>query len=323
MSHNQQSGKDDFEYDICVVGSCVQDVVAYTSRFPKPGESVRGSSFKLNCGGKGANQAVTAARLGVRVAMVAMVGKDMFGDGTVANFKAENVQTDYVFQTSEAATGAANIFVEDSGENCIVVVLGANLLLTVDHVKQAEKIIASSKVLLCQFEIEPSVSLEAMKIARKHGVKTIINPAPGLQNVDREIYQFADIICPNENEAEIMTGRSITNIDNAIDCIGAIRSDLSSTSVIITLGSKGCVFQTKDMDTPEYLPAVEVKAVDTVGAGDSFVGSLAFFVATLPQLSLSSQIARANQIASVSVQRPGTQPSYAKREELPAELFTL
>ncbi|XP_072103379.1 ribokinase isoform X4 [Mobula birostris] len=187
-------------YDVVVVGSCMTDLVSFAPRLPKAGETIHGCKFFIGFGGKGANQCIQAARLGAKAAMVCKVGNDSFGENYIQNFKCNGISTEYVGQTSEASTGVASITVNDDGQNAIVIVAGANLLLNSEDLKQASNAICCAKVVVCQLEIQPAISLEALKIAHEAGVKTIFNPAPATAGLDPDFYKNTDVFCCNESE---------------------------------------------------------------------------------------------------------------------------
>ncbi|KAM9355918.1 ribokinase isoform 2-T2 [Pholidichthys leucotaenia] len=308
-------------FDIIVVGSCMTDLVSQAPRLPKAGETIHGHKFFIGFGGKGANQCIQAARLGVRTIMVCKVGKDFFGDNYIQNFKDNGVHTDFIRQTSDAATGAASITVNQSGENTIVIVGGANLLLGSEELQDMLPFIHRAKVVLCQLEIRPETTLQALRMARNAKVKTIFNPAPATPDLDPEFYRLTDVFCCNETEAELLTGSSVSSVDDAHKAAEEFLRR-GCGAVIITLGPQGCVVLHDQESTPKHVPAPKVSAVDTTGAGDSFIGALAFFVATRPSLPLEEMALRANQVAAVSVQAVGTQTSFPHRRELPEWLFS-
>ncbi|XP_013404621.1 ribokinase [Lingula anatina] len=307
--------------DIVVVGSCMTDLVSFVPELPKPGETLFGNKFLTGFGGKGANQAVVAARLGANVAMVAKVGDDSFGHNYIQNFKENKINVDYVSTTREAPTGVAPISVTPDGQNAIVIISGANLYLSENDLQKAEPVIKTAKVVLCQLEISTETALATLKMAKKHGVKTILNPAPGQQNLDPEIYANTDIMCPNESEAAKITG---INVDTMEDAHKAIKwlLDQGCGMVILTLGKKGSVFATKENPTPIHIPAKQVKTVDSTGAGDAFVGALAFYLAHYSSIDLQEAIRRSGEIATISVQKTGTQTSYPWRKDIPRDLFS-
>ncbi|NP_001011336.1 ribokinase [Xenopus tropicalis] len=305
---------------VIVVGSCMTDLVSVTPRLPKAGETIHGSKFFIGFGGKGANQCIQAARLGVKTSMVCKVGKDSFGNDYIANFTKNHVSTDFVGQTAEAATGAASIIVNAEGQNAIVIVAGANLLLDSEDLKRASTAISRANVLVCQLEIRPEISLEALKMARSSGVKTIFNPAPAVAQLDPEFFTHSDIFCCNESEAEILTAAPVNSPQEA-GTAGALLLEKGCKVVIITLGGEGCVILSQEDPTPKHISTNKVKAVDSTGAGDSFVGALAYYMALYPHLCMEDMVKRSNYIASVSVQTAGTQTSYPHRAELPQGMF--
>lgn len=307
-------------FDVVVVGSCMTDLVSQAPRLPRAGETIHGHKFFIGFGGKGANQCVQAARLGVKTAMVCKVGKDFFGDNYIQNFKDNGVHTDFVGQTSDAATGAASITVNDAGENAIVIVAGANMLLGREELQKALPAISHAKVLVCQLEISPQMSLQALRMARDNRVKTIFNPAPAVPDLDPDFYKVSDVFCCNESEAELLTGSSVTNVEEAHHA-GRELLKRGCGSVIITLGPQGSVVLKAQETTSKHIPVTAVTAVDTTGAGDSFIGALAFYMANYSTMPLEEMACRANQVAAVSVQAVGTQTSYPFRRNLPAELF--
>ncbi|XP_008295290.1 ribokinase [Stegastes partitus] len=307
-------------FDVVVVGSCMTDLVSQAPRLPKAGETIHGHKFFIGFGGKGANQCIQAARLGVKTAMVCKVGKDFFGDNYIQNFKDNGVHTDFVGQTSDAATGAASITVNDAGENAIVIVAGANMLLGREELQKALPAISRAKVLVCQLEISPQTSLEALRMARDNKAKTIFNPAPAIPDLDPDFYKVSDVFCCNESEAELLTGSSVTNLEEAHRA-GQELLKRGCGSVIITLGPQGSVVLKAQESTSKHVPVPAVTAVDTTGAGDSFIGALAFYMANYSTMPLEEMARRANQVAAVSVQAVGTQTSYPFRRNLPAELF--
>ncbi|XP_029349295.1 ribokinase isoform X3 [Echeneis naucrates] len=253
-------------FDVMVVGSCMTDLVSQAVRLPKPGETIHGHKFFIGFGGKGANQCVQAARLGAKTMMVGKVGKDFFGDNYIQNFKDSGVHTDFVGQTSEAATGAASIVVNDA-------------------------------------------------------VKTIFNPSPAIPDLDPDFYRVSDVFCCNESEAELLTGSSVANVEEAYQASQELLKR-GCGSVIITLGSQGCVVLKAQEFTPKHIPTAAVTAVDTTGAGDSFIGALAFYMAHYSTMPLEEMACRANHVAGVSVKVVGTQTSFPFKKHLPAELFS-
>lgn len=301
---------------ICVVGASNMDLISYVPRLPKIGETLHGSKFSMGFGGKGANQAVMAAKLGGDVAMITKLGKDVFGKDTMENFKAMGVDTRGVSFTEEAFSGVAPIAVDPAGNNSIIIVSGANDLLTVEDLTAVKEVIKESKILVCQLEISPEVTLEALRMAKDADAITIFNPAPARAELPSELYKVSDIFCPNESETELLTGMPV-NTDEQAEAAARELMSRGAKTVILTLGERGSLLVTTD--DCELIPATPVTPVDTTGAGDAFVGSLAFFLAE--GLDLKEAVVRANKVAAVSVQGLGTQTSFPNQTELPTELF--
>uniref|UniRef100_A0A4W4EJP9 Ribokinase n=1 Tax=Electrophorus electricus TaxID=8005 RepID=A0A4W4EJP9_ELEEL len=289
-------------------------------RLPKAGETIHGHKFFIGFGGKGANQCVQAARLGARTAMVCKVGKDFFGNSYIQNFKDNGICTAFVDQTSDAVTGVASITVNTAGQNAIVIVAGANMLLGEEELQRAQGALGKAKVLVCQLEVSPDTSLQALRIARKNHVKTIFNPAPAIPGLHTDFYKASDIFCCNESEAELLTGECVASVEDAVR-VGRELLHRGCASVIITLGPQGCVVLQATHPEPRHVPTSQVTATDTTGAGDSFIGALAFYIAHYPTMPLEEMARRANLIAAVSVQTVGTQMSYPFKNDLPPELF--
>lgn len=307
--------------DVVVVGSCMTDLISYVPRLPKPGETLHGERFAIGFGGKGANQCIVSSRLGAKTAMVAKVGNDTFGNNYIQNFRDNGVNIEHVSTTPEAATGVAPIAVSEDGQNAIVIVSGANLKLTETDVQRSEGLISSARVVVCQLEIKPDVTITALKLAKKHNVVTIFNPAPALAHLDPSFYVYSDFLCVNETEAEILTGIPVSCPNDSQKVISCLL-ERGCKAVIVTLGSQGSVFATHENPLLCHIPATSVTAVDSTGAGDAFIGALAFYLSTMPNLQLEDIIRRSGKIASASVELPGTQTSYQWQKDLPTELFS-
>jgi len=302
--------------EICVVGACNLDLISYVPRLPRIGETLHGNRFHMGFGGKGANQAVMAAKLGSRVTMVAKVGKDVFGKDTLKNFERWGVMTTHVHLTDKAFSGVAPIAVDTEGHNAIIIVTGANDLLTTEDVEAARPVIAGAQVLVCQLEIPLETTMAALRIAREEGVKSILNPAPARPNLPDDIYPLSDIFCPNESETELLSGLPVTSVDEA-EAAGRILLKKGAGVVILTLGERGSLLIT-DKET-RHVPVASVKALDTTGAGDAFVGSLAHFLAS--GKTVFDAMERANRVAVLSVLSSGTQTSFPEAKDLPPELI--
>ena len=301
---------------VCVVGASNLDLISFVPRLPKMGETLHGTRFHMGFGGKGANQAVMAAKLGGDVTMVTKLGRDIFGENTFKNFESWGIDTKHVLFTEEAFSGVAPITVDEEAHNSIIIVTGANDLLTEEEIEAARSSIAASQVLVCQLEIPVEISLAALRVARQEGVRTIFNPAPGRADLPEEFYQLSDIFCPNETEAELLGGLPVGTLEEAA-ASGQAFLERGAGVVILTLGERGSLLVTKEETT--HVPADRVDAVDPTGAGDAFVGSLAYFLADIKPLA--EAIRRANHIAAVSVQTVGTQVSFPVAADLPAALL--
>jgi ribokinase len=296
---------------ICVVGSTNIDLTFRAARLPRPGETLAGHGFQLGHGGKGSNQAVMAARLGARVTMVGKVGRDVFGEGALRNFREQGIDTTHVLADPERPTGVASIVVDDAARNCILVVPGANLGLTPQDVRAAAGAIRGAGVLLCQLEVSLETVAEALSIAREAKVTTILNPAPAVPLPD-ELLRLADLCVPNESEIELLTGgQSATTVQEAAAAAWELLNRGPRT-VVVTLGERGALIA--GAASAEHVPAPQVAAVDSSGAGDAFIGALGVFLAE--GVPLGEAVKRANAVAALSVTRPGTQASFPARGEL-------
>lgn len=303
---------------ICVVGASNIDLLTKVPRLPKLGETLIGHFFHLGCGGKGANQAVMARNLGAKVTMITKLGKDMFGEYTFKNYQAQGIDTSFVLWDAERFSGVAPIFVDDEGRNMIVIVPGANFGLTPDDVRAAREVLASADVVVCQLEVPVEVTAEALRLAKQEGKAiTVFNPAPGRPLPD-ELVRFSDVIAPNETEAEAITGLPIRTLRDA-EAAARRLMDAGAGAAVITLGERGAMVA--DRDGIAHAPAISVKAVDSTGAGDAFIGTLAYFLARGE--SLRRAVRLSNAAAALSVTKVGTQVSFPSCLELDAFLHTV
>jgi ribokinase len=299
---------------VCVVGASNLDLVSYVPRLPRLGETLHGSRFDTGYGGKAANQAVMAAKLGSRVSLVARVGRDPFGQRMLDNFRQVGVDVAHVAVTDAAPSGVATILVDTEGHNCIVIVGGANQLLSTEDVLAARPAIAAAGAVVCQLEVQLETSMAALREGKRAGAITILNPAPAPQELPEEAYRLTDVLCPNQVEAERLSG---VELDGAGAESAVVRLlERGAGSVIVTLGEHGCLVARGQQVT--RIPGERVPAVDSTGAGDAFVGSLAHFLAA--GCPLEEAAARANRIAAISVTRRGAQASFPDRANLPPEL---
>ncbi len=294
-----------------MVGSSNMDLVVKSPRIPAVGETILGSDFIMTPGGKGANQAVAAAKLGAKVYFIAKLGNDVFAEQSLNNFKKEGVNTKYVVQTKEAPSGVALITVDDAGNNVIVVAPGANQMLSPNDVEKAELDIASSGALVAQLEIPLETVEFAAQLASSSGVPFILDPAPA-QKLSPEFLKMVDLLTPNETEARILTGIEVTsNRDSACTAVKKLL-EYGVKSVILTMGANGFLLGTDDK--MEFVPAVKVNAVDATAAGDAFTGSLA--VGLAQRKTLADAALFANYVAALSVTKMGAQSSMPAREEV-------
>ncbi|MBK8088201.1 MAG: ribokinase [Chitinophagaceae bacterium] len=295
---------------IIVIGSSNTDMVVKSSVLPKPGETILGGTFLMNAGGKGANQAVAAARLGGNVTLVAKVGNDIFGKQSIDGFKTEKINTDFVFIDKGTPSGTALIMVNEEGENCIVVAPGANAQLLPADIEQV-KDISDAAIVLMQLEI-PMETIEAVaKNAKANHQKVIINPAPA-QKLSDELLNGIFLITPNETEATLLTGIKVEGETTASQAADIFLSK-GVQNVIITLGKQGAFFQNKAVKFKIDAPVV--KAMDTTAAGDTFSGALT--VAVTEKMSWQQAVQFAVAAASISVTRMGAQASVPYRKEIP------
>jgi ribokinase len=299
---------------IVVVGSSNTDMIVKLPHLPKPGETVSGGAFSTAAGGKGANQAVAAARAGADVGFVARVGEDSFGEQAIAGFVGDGIDVKHVTRNPAAPSGVALIFVDDAGENCIAVAPGANAELTPKDVEAAEELITKADVVVMQLETPIETVARAAALASQHGVRVILNPAPA-QPLSDEILANVSILTPNESEAEMLTGIQVADDEGAAAAARALVARGVDT-VILTLGSRGAfVFES---ESGELVPSFEVQAVDTTAAGDVFNGSLA--VGLSEGMPLTGAVRFANAAAALSVTKLGAQPSAPTRSEIDAFL---
>lgn len=289
---------------IAVVGSTMIDLVVYAPRIPGAGETLVGDRFQMGFGGKGANQAVMARILGGEVAMVNCLGDDAYGTMTLDNFRAWGVDTTHVVTTTAAASGVAQIWVEPDGMNRIVIVPGANHHLPAAHAVAAVTSLAPG-VVVGQFEIPQEVTTAAFTAARAAGALTILNPAPGAPT-EPALLSVSDWVVPNEVELATLTGSGATD-----DAALAAASKQLGTRLLVTLGPAGCALARPD-GSVRRVPAPRVTAVDTTGAGDAFVGSLAYALGA--GLDDERAMRLANVVAADSVTRPGTHASFPDAE---------
>ncbi len=300
---------------IVVVGSSNTDMIIKAPRIPKPGETVLGGHFSMAAGGKGAIQAVAAARAGGEVAFIARVGTDFFGERAIKSFNADRIDSSLISKDPQEPSGIALVFVGEDGRNSIAVAAGANAKLSGKDIEKSQDAIADARILLMQLEIPVDTVLAAAQIAHANAVPVILNPAPA-QKLSPELLQCISILTPNEFETEVLTGIRVGDngsIGSAADFLLAQGVE----TVLITLGPRGAFLATKGVR--ELVPGFAVRAVDITGAGDVFCGALA--VALSENKTMWDAVTFANAAAAISVTRLGAQPSIPRRHEIEKFLY--
>ena len=295
---------------IVVVGSVNTDMVVKSERIPTPGETVTGGKFVMPAGGKGANQAVAAARLGAEVTLVAKVGQDIFGSQSVEGFKRDNILTDFILADADNHTGVALILVDGAGENLISVAPGANAALTPEEVRNAAERIRSADVVLLQLEIPLETVEFTARLASEAGVIVVLDPAPAAP-LGAELLGNVTYLTPNESEAARLTGIEVT--DEATARAAAEKLIAAGVdNVILTMGTQGALVATGDRAF--MVPSHAVEAMDSTAAGDAFNGGLAFALAR--GMALEDAVREAALVGALSVTRMGAQPSLPTADEL-------
>jgi ribokinase len=288
---------------IIVVGSSNTDMVIQSARIPKPGETILGGSFFMNPGGKGANQAVAAARLGGEVHFICKVGQDVFGDMARQQFIQEGIHTEFVISDADLPSGVALINVDAQGENSITVASGANGALSMSDIEKADALFEVGDVLLIQLETPLQTVWETIQMAHKKGLKVILNPAPAAEIPD-EIYPYIFALTPNETETELLTGVEVHSLAKAQEA-ASILLNKGLSHLLITMGSQGAYYQSAE--TKNFIPTRQVQALDTTAAGDCFNGALAVAISQAKDWEPAIQFAC--EAATRSVTKMGAQAS--------------
>jgi ribokinase len=297
---------------IVVIGSSNTDMVVKSSKLPSPGETVIGETFLMNPGGKGANQAVAAARLGGQVVMSARIGNDVFGKQAISQFEKENIETQFIIVDDELPSGVALINVDANGENCIAVAPGSNSRLSPEDLVKLLENISGSDIALFQLEIPVPTAEFAIRKCFDKKIRVILNPAPACPLPD-DLFPCLYLITPNETEAGLLTGIQVTDVHSAAQAAMQLRTK-GVMNVIITLGAKGAFLLTDTFSG--MIASPQVTAVDTTAAGDCFNGALA--VALAEEMSLEQAVAFACKAAALCVTKLGAQSSMPYRSEMPA-----
>ncbi len=295
---------------VVVVGSYNTDMVVRTSRIPRPGETVINGSFTRGHGGKGANQAVAAARAGAQVTFIGKVGADTLGEEAVNSLRTEGIDTSYIIRDAEHPTGTAWIIVDDRGENSIVVASGANANLTAADVERARGAIAAADVLLLQLECPLQAVRAAVDVASASGVRVILNPAPACA-LESDLLRRIAFLTPNEVEAEMLTGIAVDD-GQQLDAAAGVLLERGVGTVLVTLGARGVYIASPA--GREVVPSFPVLPIDTTAAGDVFNGVLAAFLSK--DHSLHDAVRAANAAGALCVTRPGAQGSVPTLPEI-------
>ena len=291
---------------IAVVGSNMMDLITYVNRMPLRGETIEAPTFEMGHGGKGANQAIAAARLGSEVAMVTRVGDDAFADATIANFERNGIDASHVLRTPGRSSGVAPIFVEPSGENSILIVKGANADLSAADVDAAAPLLAGCQLILMQMEVPVETVYHTVRVAKTLGVPTLLNPAPAAADLDAARLADLAFLTPNETELATLTGLPV---NSEAEAEAAARTLIARGigTVVVTMGGRGALLV--DAGGARHNAPVKVEPVDTTGAGDAFIGAFAHF--HTEGLPVFEALGEAAKYAADSITRRGTQRSYA------------
>lgn len=294
---------------ILVIGSSNTDMTAKTHALPRPGETVLGGVFTMGAGGKGANQAVAAQRLGGEVQFICKVGQDLFGDNAVSQYKAEGLDVSGILRSS-LPSGVALIYVDDHAENCIVVASGANGDLSEADIDLSREAIVNCGILLLQLETPIPSVLKAAKMAHEAGATVVLNPAPACP-LPEELFRYIDLFIPNETELSTFSGLPVDNAEQAQQAAAAMQ-EKGVGKIIVTMGSKGALIC--ESGPTDFVPAHKVKAVDTTAAGDTFCGALCVALSEGKDLKAATEFATA--ASALTVQRMGAQNSIPFRKDI-------
>lgn len=297
---------------ITVIGSINLDTNLRVHHMPKPGETIHATRHYSAAGGKGANQAVAAARSECEVNFIGGIGSDAVGKEMLDLLQKEGINTDGIKTVEQESTGQAFITVDDDGQNSITIYAGANYAFGPEDVLQNRSLIENSDFLVAQFETPVEATIKGFEIAHKAGVKTILNPAPAMTKIPAELLRLTDVITPNETEAATLTNVQVVDKESAQKAANLLHEQ-GVGAVIITIGSKGAFYDYQNKS--ELIPAYKVKAVDTTAAGDTFIGVMASVLK--PDFSnLKAAISFGNKASSITVQHYGAQPSIPYKKDI-------
>ncbi|KPD03645.1 ribokinase [Moellerella wisconsensis ATCC 35017] len=286
------------------------DLITYTNQMPKEGETLEAPSFKIGCGGKGANQAVAAAKLNSKVIMLTKVGDDIFADNTIRNLESYGINTRYVEKVPCTSSGVAPIFVNQNSANSILIIKGANKFLSPEDIDRAAEDLKKCKLIVLQLEVQLETVYHAIAFGNKNKIPVLLNPAPAQRSLDLEYACRCDFFVPNETELEILTNMPVNSIDDVRRASQSLL-DKGLKNVIVTLGEKGVLWMTKDSEV--HVPAIKVNAIDTSGAGDAFIGCFSHYYVHTGDIE--EALKKASLFAALSVTGKGTQSSYPSIEQ--------
>ncbi|WNB92159.1 ribokinase [Bacillus sp. NEB1478] len=301
--------------DIAIVGSNMVDLISYIDKMPKEGETLEAPDFEIGCGGKGANQAVAAAKLGSKVMMVTKVGDDLFADNTIQNLKNFGIDTEFTNKVPGTSSGVAPIFVDPESKNRILIIKGANKHLSPEDVDRAAEKLKKCSLIVLQLEIPLPTIYRAIEFGNEHGIPVIMNPAPASKELDFEYVRRCDFFIPNESELETLTEMPVEN-EEQIQTAALKLVEQGVKNVIVTMGSRGVMWVTKDH--VQTVSSHKVDAIDTTGAGDAFIGCFSHYYVQDGDVLQAMKMATA--FAALSVTKRGTQTSYPTLEQ--TESFT-
>ncbi|EEX67915.1 MULTISPECIES: ribokinase [Mitsuokella] len=296
---------------IAVIGSNMVDLTSYITRMPVLGETLEAPDFSMGCGGKGANQAVAAAKYGADVLMMTKVGDDAFADNTIANFQKAGIDTKYVQKVPGVSSGVAPIFVDKSGQNSILIIKGANQYLLPKDIDDAEEDLKNCQLIILQLEISLETVYYAIDFGKKHGIPVLLNPAPATKELLIDKACQCDFFMPNETELAILTEMPVSTLDE-VEAAAKSLVDRGLKNVIVTMGSHGSMWISKE--GKHLVKPFKVNAIDTSGAGDAYIGC--FACCYVQTGDILSSMKTASAFAALSVTKRGTQKSYPEKEDV-------
>ncbi|MFJ7639190.1 ribokinase [Peribacillus sp. NPDC097225] len=297
--------------DIAVIGSNMVDLISYIDQMPKEGETLEAPSFEIGCGGKGANQAVAAAKMGSKVMMLTKVGDDLFADNTISNLERYGIDTEFTSKVPRTSSGVAPIFVDPQSRNRILIIKGANEYLVPEDIDNAGEKLKKCSLIILQLEIPLPAVYRAIDFGKENNIPVILNPAPASKELNFDYVCKCDFFIPNETELEILTQMPVET-DQQVQEAALTLIEQGVKNVIVTLGSRGVMWVTKEK--VERIDAYEVAAIDTTGAGDSFIGCFAHFF--VKNGDILHAIKMATGFSALSVTKRGTQSSYPDQDQL-------